>query len=254
MTQSFFSRFWHTKRALRQYALPDGLRVYAVGDIHGRFDCLAKLEDRIADYEASALPSRESMVIFLGDYVDRGPSSREVLQRLALGKFAGLPARYLLGNHEDAMLGFLETPDAYADWLSYGGMATLASYGVRPPARLDANGLSRIRCDLLHAVPPEHIGFLRTLELSMQLGDYLFVHAGVRPGLPLDQQRRTDLLTIREPFLSSKTPLPWRVVHGHTVLPEPIVEEFRISLDTGAYATGRLSCAVIVGNGALLLP
>jgi serine/threonine protein phosphatase 1 len=253
MTQSFFSRLRNLGRQADLPELPAGLRVYAVGDIHGRFDCLEQLERRIARHAAEAAPAEEALVIFLGDYVDRGPQSRQVIDRLAAGSFAGLRARYLMGNHEDAMLGFLQDAPAHADWLSFGGVATLASYGVRPSLTASRDDIVAMQHALLEAVPRAHVRFLESLELWIELGGYLFVHAGIRPGLALGAQRRMDLLAIREPFLSTKAALPWRVVHGHTVLPEPILGPFRISLDTGAYATGRLSCAVIEGPAATLL-
>ncbi|MES2987777.1 MAG: metallophosphoesterase family protein [Pseudomonadota bacterium] len=253
MAQSFFPRFWNTGRAAKQHALPEGLRVYAVGDVHGRFDCLERLEARIARHEANAGAADETLVIFLGDYIDRGPASREVVKHLSRGQFAGLSTRYLLGNHEDAMLGFLDDPASHVEWLNYGGMATLASYGVRAPGGMESANLAAMQQGLADAVPYAHLQFLRDLELWIELGDYLFVHAGIRPGLELKVQRRMDLLTIREPFLSTKAKLPWRVVHGHTVLPQAILGQYRISLDTGAYATGRLSCAVIQGDSAVLL-
>lgn len=247
MTHSVF--FWRRTRRLQKAALPEGMRIYAVGDIHGRFDCLLKLEARIARQEADLPAARETMVVFLGDYVDRGPASRDVIEHLLSRRFADLPARFLLGNHEDAMLTFLREPTAAVDWLSFGGMATLASYGVRAPA----GNMVAMQQGLGDVLPDTHRRFLEELELWIEAGDYLFVHAGIRPNIGLAGQRREDLLTIREPFLSTQARLPWRVVHGHTVFPEPRLEPYRISLDTGAYATGRLSCAVIEGESAQLL-
>jgi serine/threonine protein phosphatase 1 len=252
MTQSFFPRFWKSRPPSLAHALPAGLRVYAVGDVHGRYDCLQRIEDRIARHEAT-LPAADTLVIFLGDYIDRGPQSREVLERLTQGQFAGHATRFVLGNHEDAMLGFLDDPTAHVDWLNFGGVATLASYGVRAAAAPDRAALEAMREGLVEALPPTHLRLLRDLDLWIKLGDYLFVHAGIRPGLALEDQRRSDLLTIREPFLSTKASLSWRVVHGHTVLPQASIGPVRISLDTGAYATGRLSCAVIEHETAQLL-
>lgn len=234
------------------HRLPPGLRVYAIGDIHGRADLLTKMEARIAAHLAAAPPAGRTLAIFLGDYIDRGPASREVIDHLMAGHFAGVPARYLRGNHEEAMLRFLSDPLEGAEWLNWGGMATLASYGVPARDRSKA-ALIATQHQLAAQVPTAHLEFLTQLELAIELDGYLFVHAGIRPGAALLDQRREDLLEIREPFMSHAERLPWRVVHGHTVLPQAMLGPSRISLDTGAYATGRLSCAVIEGDEAMLL-
>lgn len=191
-------------------------------------------------------------MIFLGDYIDRGPDSRGVVNVLIRRNFAGLAARFLLGNHEDAMLKFLNDASTGDPWFAYGGLATLASYGVRPLGGIRSDRLTRLRDGLLAVLPPPHISFIHSLELSIEIGGFLFVHAGVRPGRELVAQRREDLLTIREPFLASSN-LTWRVVHGHTIFNDAAIGPHRISLDTGAYATGRLSCAVIEGESVDLL-
>lgn len=189
----------------------------------------------------------QAIVIFLGDYIDRGPDSRAVINVLLKGRFATLPARFLLGNHEDAMLQFLDDAKIGPAWLTHGGVATLASYGVKPVGREGEDRMEQLRKGLIEVLPTEHVTFLKSLELTIELGGFLFVHAGVRPGRPLVEQRREDLLTIREPFFAAKN-LPWRVVHGHTVFDRPIVGPDRVSLDTGAYASGKLACAVIEGD------
>lgn len=252
MIARFLSRFG--SRSAPPARLPEGWRVYAVGDIHGRLDCLIAVETAIRNHAATAAPCAESAVIFLGDYVDRGPASREVIEMLLPRRFAGLPARLLLGNHEDAMLLFLDDPEIGPAWLAYGGLATLASYGiVAPPSMPVAERVDYYRQELVARLPEAHLRFLQQLELSVELGDYLFVHAGVRPGVPLDMQDRRDLFEIREPFLSTRKALPWRVVHGHTISEEPEDLPHRIGVDTGAYATGRLSCAVIEGEAVTFL-
>ncbi|MGJ3648272.1 metallophosphoesterase [Sphingomonas sp. GlSt437] len=240
-----FRRNRSTGAAPARYRLPAGLRVYAIGDVHGRFDCLLQIERAIARDHGLRAPVEQALVIFLGDYVDRGLSSREVLERLTQPGFAGLPARYLIGNHEDAMLRFLAEPRDTAAWLNWGGAATLASYGIAisptpTPAQLTAAGRA-----LAAALPKAHHDFLVRLELAIELGDFAFVHAGIRPGIALNRQRRADLLEIREPFLSSEALHPRRIVHGHTVTADPVIFANRISIDTGAYATGRLTAAVI---------
>lgn len=231
--------------------LPEGLRIYAVGDIHGRLDRLLSLDDAIRRDMLSRSPCREALVIFLGDYVDRGPDSRGVVDLLSKRQFGGLRSRFLLGNHEDSLLTFLDDPRIGPAWLSFGGMATLASYEVRAAAD-GTNRMAKLSHALRESMPAEHLAFFQALELHIELGGYLFVHAGVRPGRTLDRQTRNDLLTIREPFMSADR-LPWRVVHGHTITEQPELKPMRISLDTGAYATGRLSCAIIEGVDATLL-
>lgn len=232
------------KRQKPVHSLPGAGRIFAVGDVHGRLDLLLRLEEKIA---AAAIPG--SGVVFLGDYIDRGPDSAGVLEYLSRGRFAGLRTRYLLGNHEDMLLHSFDAPQLVQPWLAHGGMATLANYRVGLPAKLDpvARGEAIAR-QMRNALPAHHLAFLQSLELSLQVGDYLFVHAGIRPGRSLEQQTRQDLLTIREPFLGTRKVLPCRVVHGHSVTFEASVEPYRVGVDTGAYATGRLSCAVIEGS------
>jgi serine/threonine protein phosphatase 1 len=254
MLNAFLQQFWRRSDAAPPvYALPHGVRVYAVGDIHGRLDKLRAMEAAIAAHLSESSPPADCGVIFLGDYIDRGPDSRGVVDHLLSREFAGLATRCLIGNHEAAMLEFLEDPAIGPAWLTYGGMATLASYGVSMPSGPVEDRMEYLRQDLLAKVPEAHVGFLRDLELWAQIGDYLFVHAGVRPGRVLEKQSRTDLLEIREPFLSHGRALPWRVVHGHTVSEAPEIKASRIGIDTGAYASGRLSCAVIEGTSVTII-
>lgn len=246
----FFRKLFQRDEPPQAAALPDGLRVYAVGDVHGRLDRLLLLDAAIRRDVASRPPAGEAIAILLGDYIDRGPDSKGVVNVLTRRNFGGLKTRFLMGNHEDALLRFLEEPQSGGAWLSFGGVATLASYAVKA-----AEGPDRLRLlseSLKEQLPDAHLDFYRSLELHIELGGFLFVHAGVRPGRALDRQTRNDLLTIREPFMSAKS-LPWRVVHGHTVIDAAEFRSTRISLDTGAYATGTLSCAVIEGSEAILL-
>lgn len=236
------------------HRLEDGLRVYAVGDIHGRFDLLRALERRIWQHERDAPPAERSMVVFLGDYIDRGDSSYSVIERMSWPGFAGIEARHLMGNHEDAMLAFLDDPLPHAAWLSYGGQETLESYGVALQSIDDPNAVIAMRDALASALPAHHLMFLQGLELMVVLGDYAFVHAGIRPDVPLDAQTRDDLLMIRNPFLKNRKRSSHRIVHGHTIMDAAQFLPNRISLDTGAYATGNLSCAVIEADDATLLP
>ncbi len=230
-------------------AVPQGLRVYAVGDIHGRADLLRRLLGLI-EADNARQPRAEVWLIFLGDYIDRGPASRDVIDILMEHpSFADKVVR-LRGNHEDALLTFLDDPSHGRLWLEWGGMATMTSYGVRVPADLPADQrfehLSRRLGELL---PAGHRAFLAALPLTQTLGDYMFVHAGVDPRAPLDQQDPFDLTTIRSPFLDWGERLDRVVVHGHTISAEgPVFLPWRIGIDTGAYATGRLTALVLEGQ------
>ena len=246
--------FASRRRTPPGFRLPPGLRVYAVGDVHGRDDCLAAVERRIGDDLARRPAAADTLVVMLGDYVDRGPASAAVIERLVPHRLAGLPTRCLLGNHEDALLGFLADPVGAAEWLDWGGRATLASYGVDAEEAATGAELRRLAIDLAEAMPTRHLAFLQELELSIELGGFLFVHAGIRPGVAFDRQRLDDLLWIREPFLASTRVGSHRVVHGHTISAEVEVLPHRIGVDTGAFATGRLSAVVIEDDRVDLLP
>ena len=254
MLKALLQLFWsRSNDAAPDFALPPGQRVYAIGDLHGRLDKLRAMEVVVANHHATSPAVDVATVIFLGDYIDRGPESRGVVEHLLGRRFAGLPARCLLGNHEAAMLEFLDDPAIGPAWLSYGGIATLASYGVSMPVGPVEGRMEHLRQNLIAAVPRAQVEFMRALERWIALGGYLFVHAGVRPGRALERQSRSDLLEIREPFLRHGRALPWRVVHGHTVTDAPELRPHRIGVDTGAYASGRLSCAVIEGEKVVLL-
>ena len=226
------------------YDFPENTRIYAIGDVHGCLDPLKRLEERIMQ---SARDCRLNMgVIFLGDYIDRGPDVAGVLEYLSKGDFAGLPTRFLMGNHEDILLEALHEPPLIREWLRWGGLATLASYRVAMPQGSDPVERDQLIAEAIDAaMPSHHRDFLERLEVSIQLGDYLFVHAGIRPDRPLHKQSRHDMLTIREAFLRSSRPLPCRVVHGHSISFEAQTTPRRIGIDTGAYATGRLSSVLI---------
>lgn len=224
--------------------VPPGRRIYAVGDIHGRDDLLRELHRLILDDWASSAPDSRAVVIYLGDYVDRGPGSLEVIDMLLNEPLKGFERVYLMGNHERMMLDFLDGPPDPV-WLFNGGTATLWSYGVDGLSLSSERDLERVRQSMLEALPTTHRGFLDNLELSHEEGDYLFVHAGIRPGRPLDRQEPQDLLWIRGPFLHSDADFGRRIVHGHTITPEPAVARNRVGIDTGAFSSGRLTCAVL---------
>jgi serine/threonine protein phosphatase 1 len=220
----------------------------AVGDIHGRLDLLEPLIVRIKAEVAGANGPTAPMLVFLGDYVDRGPNSRGVIARIIdLERDPGLEVRALKGNHEEAMLAFLNDAAAGPAWSEQGGAQTLVSYGVSPPPRTDDTAWRRARDDFAEALPADHLDFLTRLELSVVCGDYVFVHAGLRPGVPLSAQSERDLLWIRQDFLSSTQPFDKVVVHGHTPETEPFLGTHRIGVDTGAYATGLLTAVWLRG-------
>jgi serine/threonine protein phosphatase 1 len=236
-------------------ASTDGQRIYAVGDVHGRSDLLGVIIDRVRD-DLARRPHPQPHLVFLGDYVDRGPDSRGVLARLvALAAEERLPATFLLGNHDACLLAYLEDPDWTGRGLHWfhtamGGAATLASYGV-PDA--DEKSPAAWHGAFRKAFPAEHRGFLASCAFTRRIGTYLFVHAGIRPGVSLDEQEAEDLLWIREPFLSWKRDLGVKVVHGHTIVPFVEHHPNRIAIDTGAVRTGRLSCLVLEDADAGLL-
>jgi len=224
---------------------PAGSRVYAIGDIHGRADLLAALHRMICD-DAAARPVARHVVVYVGDYIDRGPDSRAVIDLLLDAPLAGFESVHLLGNHEAFLLEFLDDAGAGPDWLFNGGAETLASYGVESPWPF-GDPPDRMQAEFRRRLPARHLTFLRDLRLSHVEGGYLFVHAGVRPGVPLDRQERHDLLWIRDEFLDSGADLGKVVVHGHSIADEPERRRNRIGIDTGAYMTGRLTCLVLEG-------
>ncbi|MDX2233261.1 MAG: metallophosphoesterase [Hyphomonadaceae bacterium] len=234
--------------------MAEGRRLYAVGDIHGRADLLNGLLSQIeADIRVHATEGVAPTLVFLGDYVDRGLESRRCVETL-IGLAAGQrDVHFLKGKHDDALLTFLEQPATGARWLGKGGAETLFSYGVRAPAnRHSLRDLTRASEALRAAMPADHLDFFRRLRLHVRFGDYLFVHAGLKPGVALDQQRERDLISIRGPFLRSRERWPFVVVHGHSPAERFYRDARRIGIDTGAYATGRLSAVCLEGDAVRL--
>jgi serine/threonine protein phosphatase 1 len=226
-------------------------RCYVIGDIHGRSDLLDRMVDAITrDIEQNPVPA--SLTVTLGDYVDRGPDSRGVLDRLAHNPF---PTDYvaLKGNHEELLETFLTRPAIGPQWRRLGGLETLHSYKVPVADLMVGKGFDEAAQALRQALPAEQSAFLGRLKLSLTVGGYFLCHAGVRPGVPLDNQRAEDLLWIRDEFLSSKVDFGKIVVHGHTPTQSPEVLANRINIDTGAFATGRLTCLVIEDGGLRFL-
>jgi serine/threonine protein phosphatase 1 len=224
----------------------DGELIYAVGDIHGRYDLMRSALTWIARDSLEQARGRLAMLVFLGDYIDRGPDSAKVLQALIwLQRREQFALRLHKGNHEQGLLAFLEDPERGEPWLSYGGAETLAAYGVTAPAPgAGPEALAKARDMLLDEMPASHLQLLGDLALMTIVGDYAFVHAGVRPDRSLRSQTEADLLWIRRGFVDVAGPFERVIVHGHTWLgDQPQVGEHRIGLDTGAYATGVLTVA-----------
>lgn len=221
------------------FALSDR-RVFGIGDVHGCDDLLDALIKGI-DVISQNDP-RPPILVFLGDYVDRGPASRQVLDRLiGLGE-EGRNVRFICGNHEEALLRFLGDVEGGLAWPGYGGRETMASYGVASPDdEQDLDAWKKTRAEFKEAIPTSHMRFLWGLEDKIEIGDYLFVHAGLRPERAISAQSQRDLRWIREPFLSDPKPFSHVVVHGHTPASQPHSDERRIGLDTWAYKSGILT-------------
>lgn len=220
--------------------LRPGERIYAVGDIHGCAEQLAELHEAILA-DVVRRPVGKTVVVHLGDYIDLGPDSAEVVERLAAGAPEGLLTVNLAGDHEQMLLDALAGDRAAAtDWLEAGGAGALQSWGIDPGAPREQWGV---------LIPERHVAFLRSLKLSHRAGGYLFVHAGIRPGVALAAQAREDLQRMRQPFLYTEQDLGVVVVHGHTSSAQPVIAKNRIGLDTGAGIGGTLSCAVLEEDG-----
>ncbi|EME71534.1 diadenosine tetraphosphatase-like protein [Paramagnetospirillum caucaseum] len=236
--------------------MPPGTRDYAIGDIHGRLDLLDRLLADIAG-DVARFPAGRVVVVFLGDLIDRGTESRQVIERVCGGPPAEGPlagARYvcLRGNHEDILLQFLADFSVGPRWFRNGGLEAVRSYVGEVDARL-AHDHPRLQKLLYRALPTHHLRFLSSIPTRHEEGDYLFVHAGVRPGIALDRQDPFDLMWIREPFLSAREARSKMVVHGHTVVMDPELRPNRIGIDTGAWRTGRLTALVLEGGGRRFL-
>jgi len=231
-------RFWNFGKREKQPSVPAGRRVYAVGDIHGHSEKLRRVLGKILS-EAEAWKGKTD-IVFVGDYVDRGPDSRGVID-LLLGLPETVTAHFIRGNHEQALLDFLDDPFDYPAWQRFGADETLLSYGVPPPAPSKISDVREARNRFAAALPVHHRQFFASLVPSVTIGDYHFVHAGVRPGVPLARQTDHDLMWIREEFLLSDEKHGKIIVHGHTPYPEPVQRPNRIGVDTGVYITGRLT-------------
>ena len=235
--------------SLGQAQVPEGLRVYAIGDVHGCLVELSKLLDQI-EADVRAFPVAKHQLVFVGDYLDRGRASKGVISRLIALKQSKPDTVFLLGNHDLALLRFLKEPDQVAeDYFALGGAETLRSFGLR--VLKDPVGAGQIEELIAYSeltINFSHLNFLAELETSHVIGDYFFSHAGARPGVPLDEQNARDLMWIRDDFLNSAILFEKVIIHGHTARNEVEVRKNRINIDTRCYKTGVLTSVVLEGN------
>jgi len=246
---SWFKQSWSQPRAYPP--APDGLTIFAVGDIHGRSDLLSALHQRI-DEQSADIPLQQTLEVYLGDYVDRGSDSAGVIDML-VERSETRNVVFIRGNHEELLCDFLEDRITIDIWKALGGIETLRSYGV---SLKDLSNESASRAALGRfrtLLPASHNMFFRSLRPCFQIGDYLFVHAGVKPGVALEQQSEKTMMWIRDEFLSYKGQFGYIIVHGHTPVAEPDLRPNRINIDTGAYATNKLTCLRIDETGPSVL-
>lgn len=238
-------RFPFFKQAAPTSCIPDGWRIYAIGDVHGCLDQLNRLLDAIKlDINRRA---SKAHLIFLGDLIDRGPDSAGVMRHLLSGSLPGDGQTFLAGNHEEVLLDCYDGKlERCGPWLQFGGLQTLESYGLSRAEIFERAG--QLPDMLREVIPAEHVSFIRSFRDYLEIGDYLFVHAGIRPNVALDQQSARDLRWIRSDFLNSAVDHNRLVVHGHSIVPEIDVHHNRICVDTGCYRTGRLSALVLEGT------
>ncbi len=225
-----------------------GYPIYAIGDVHGCMDQLKRAEEKIVtDIEVSGQPGP---VVLLGDYIDRGAASSQVIEHLSKPSELGLKRVALCGNHDELFSKFIAQPDGHLEWLALGGEQTLMSYGIDiHHVGLRQRGRNtKLRDILVEAIPASHRLFLDNLPISLKIGQYLFVHAGIRPGIALERQTEEDMMWIREPFLAEGPKLPLMVIHGHSPKPAPDLGPGRIGIDTGAFYTGKLTVLKIDGG------
>ena len=241
--------FWQKAPATwqRPPAVPEGHRIYAVGDVHGQDHLLSELLAKI-EAENEAAPKLKTTIVFLGDLIDRGPKSAEVVERLRTYRPIGMRTEFLTGNHEEVLLRILEGEGGLVvDWLRFGGAQCVRSYGLSG-SRLAKMSPSEAIETLRSTIPAEHRSFLASFTDTLRAGDYLFVHAGIRPGIALAEQAQVDLRWIRGPFLDHPSVHEVMVVHGHTISEQVDERPGRIGIDTGAYKHGVLTALVLEGE------
>ena len=244
-------RLSRPKGKLRKPRLPDGIRIYALSDIHGCADLLQQMFT-VIDRDLATIGSMRAIHVFLGDYIDRGPESCRTVD-LLIERSQKHESVFLKGNHESFLFDVLKDPTKLQDWRQYGGLQTLTSYGLRPSLNPDPAEQTELINQLAVTIPVHQRRFFNNLRLRFVCGDFFFVHAGVRPGVPLANQKEEDLLWIREEFLSSEDQVGKYIVHGHTPVREPDIRPNRINIDTGAYATGNLTLLTMQGDSLLAL-
>ena len=240
-----------TLSAVKQPRVPDGMRIYAVGDIHGHSDLLGGVFAKI-DADLLKRPVARSILVTLGDYIDRGPDSRGTID-LLLARNKIQESVFLKGNHESFVFDFAKDPSLMRHWQKFGALDTMRSYGLAASADMTAQELQGLAEAWAANLPESHTSFFSKLALSFTCGDYFFAHAGVKPGIALKNQTERDLIWIRDEFLQSEKWFGKLVVHGHTPVPEPDFRPNRINIDTGAYATGRLTCLALEGTDKMIL-
>lgn len=235
--------------------IPDGERVFAIGDIHGRLDLFEALMGAIEAEDEKRGPA-QTTIILLGDLIDRGPASLGVLalarQWQMERRAAGKAMHILMGNHEEMLIHSLDRIEVLRQFVQHGGRETLISFGIDEKTYTDASW-EELHDLMQQVVTREWIDFIGTFEASLRIGDYAFVHAGIRPGVALEEQTPADLRWIREPFLSSEQPHGSVIVHGHTIIDKPEIRRNRIGIDTGAYQSGRLTALLLEGEEKSLL-
>jgi serine/threonine protein phosphatase 1 len=236
---------------VRKPRLPVGIRIYAISDIHGCADLLQKMFT-VIDRDLTTVGSMRPIHVFLGDYIDRGPESRQTID-LLVNRSRKHETVFLKGNHEAFLFDVLKSPSQLQGWKQYGGLQTLASYGLTPSLNPDEAEQAELIKELANKIPPYQRRFFNSLRLRFVCGDFFFVHAGVRPGVPLPQQKEEDMLWIRDEFLESEERFSKYIVHGHTPVQQPDIRPNRINIDTGAYATGNLTLLTIQGDSILAL-
>lgn len=231
---------------------PRGQRAYVIGDVHGCLGLLDTLLERI-EQDVRERPRPKTNIIFLGDLVDRGPESAQVIERLRTYSPPGATAHFIMGNHEEVMLRVVSgEAGLLTSWLRFGGAETLRSYGLEP-REIAGMSSTEVVARIRKAIPREHVEFLESFADSISFGSYLFVHAGIRPGIDLAEQSRADLRWIREPFLDDPSDHGFVVVHGHTITNKVEVAPNRIGIDTGAFCTGTLTALGIEGHKRWLI-
>lgn len=238
--------FFKTKVTKSLGQAPEGECAYAIGDIHGCYQEMRALLHKIE--EDAAKQNLDCRIVFLGDLIDRGPDSRRVIDYLMNYKPVGIKVSFLMGNHEEVFLQILDgNSDAIESWFTFGGKSCVRSYGVDNLGRIlmDPDG---IYYDLRRNVPKTHTAFLKTFEDYIIFGDYIFVHAGIRPGVKFEDQNPKDFRWIRKDFLKSNKPLPYKVVHGHTIVEEAEIHDFRIAVDTGCHDSGVLTAVRLIDD------